>query len=165
MLPKPNFHIVKHIVWITAFFKKLLHTTAPQATILIRIMVGGIFLSEGIQKFLFFDALGRGQLMQIDTPLSVGMLILVAILEMDCGIFILCGFFTRVATIPLIIDISVAIATTKIPILLKNRFWSMVYEARTDFSLFLALIFLLIVGAGPWSIDADIIRKKAKPAV
>jgi len=145
-----------------SLFKKLLHTTAPTATILIRIMVGGVFLSEGIQKFLFFDVLGKGQLVKIDTPLSASMLILLAILEMDCGIFILCGFFTRAAAIPLIIDILVTIIKTKIPILLKNGFWSMAYETRLDFSLFLGLVFLLIVSAGPWSIDADIIRRKDK---
>jgi len=146
-------------------FKKLLYTTAPAATILIRIMVGGIFLAEGIQKFLFFDALGKGQFVKIDTPLSIGILIFLAILEMDCGIFILCGFFTRVAVIPLIIDILVAITTAKIPILLKNGFWAMVYEARTDFSLFLGLVFLLIVGAGSWSFDAEIIKRKTKLSI
>jgi len=58
---------------------------------LIRIIVGGIFLAEGIKKFLIFDAPGKGQFARMDTPLSVSMLILLAILEMDCGIFILGG--------------------------------------------------------------------------
>lgn len=145
--------------------KKLLHTTAPAATILIRIMVGGIFLAEGVKKFLIFDALEKGQFTEMDTPLSVGMLILLAIIEMDCGIFILSGFFTKLAAAPLIIDILVATITTKIPLLLKNGFWSMVYELRLDFSLFLSLIFLLVVGAGPWSIDAGLIRRKTNPPI
>lgn len=142
--------------------KNLLHTSAPAATVFIRIMVGGIFLSEGIQKFLFFDTLGAGRFAKIGIPEPAIMAILVALFEMDCGIFILCGFFTRVATIPLVVDISIAMITTKIPILIKSGFWAMAHEARTDFSMLLGLIFLLIVGAGPWSIDADIIRRRRK---
>ena len=142
-------------------FRKLIHTTAPAATILMRIMVGGIFLAEGIKKFLIFDALGKGQFTGMDTPLSVGMLIFLAILEMDCGIFILCGFVTRIASAVLIIDNLAAMVMANLPILLKDGFWSMAYGARLDFSLLLGLVFLLIVGAGPWSIDADTMRRKA----
>ena len=78
----------------------------------------------------------------------------------------LVGLLTRLAAIPLLIDISVAILSTKIPILLGHGFWtftlpklarygflSMMHEARTDFSMWLGLIFLLIVGPGRWSPD------------
>jgi uncharacterized membrane protein YphA (DoxX/SURF4 family) len=49
---------------------------------------------------------------------------------------------------------AVAIYSTKIPILLKSGFWKMAHEARTDFSMVLGALFLLLVGAGAWSVDA-----------
>jgi putative oxidoreductase len=71
-----------------------------------------------------------------------------------CGSLVLLGLLTRLAAIPLIIDMLVAITTTKVPILLKTGFWAMAHEARTDYSMLLGSIFRLIVGAGPWSLDA-----------
>lgn len=63
------------------------------------------------------------------------------------------GLLTRVAAIPLIVDMLVAIGTTKVPILLKSGIWAAAHEARTDFSMLLGSVFLAIVGAGPWSMD------------
>jgi len=77
----------------------------------------------------------------------------VGAVEIVCGFLILVGLLARLASIPLIIDICVAIATTKIPILLKNGFWPMEAEARTDYSMLMGLVFLLIAGAGPLSAD------------
>jgi len=74
--------------------------------------------------------------------------------EIVCGTMVVVGLLTRVAAIPLIIDMVVAIASTKIPILMGKGFWAMAHEARTDYSMLLGSIFLLVVGAGPWSIDA-----------
>ncbi len=65
---------------------------------------------------------------------------------------------TRFAALPLIVDMLVAIASTKLPILPKSGFWAMAHEARTDWSMLLGLIFLAIVGAGPRSIDARLTR-------
>jgi uncharacterized membrane protein YphA (DoxX/SURF4 family) len=75
-------------------------------------------------------------------------------LEIVCGSLLLVGLLTRLASTPLLISISVAIATTKIPMLAKTGFWGAVHEARTDFCMLVDLIFLLIVGGGPWSADA-----------
>lgn len=83
----------------------------------------------------------------------------VGIVEIVCGLLLLLGLLTRLASIPLIIDISVAIATTEIPILLKNGFWPMEAEGRTDYSMFLGLIFPLLVGARPLSFDLKIAKK------
>jgi uncharacterized membrane protein YphA (DoxX/SURF4 family) len=66
---------------------------------------------------------------------------------------VLLGFLTRPAAVALIIDMLVAIVSTKIPILLERDFWSMAHEARTDWSMLLGSVFLLIVGAGKWSMD------------
>jgi putative oxidoreductase len=47
----------------------------------------------------------------------------------------------------------VALTTTKVPILANKGFWAMAHEARTDWSMLLGSILLLMVGAGPWSVD------------
>ena len=131
----------------------LFGTSAPRATILIRLLVGAVFLSEGIQKFLFPATLGVGRFIKIGIPAPQFFAPFVGVVEILCGTLLIIGLFTRLATIPLIIDISVAIITTKIPMLVTAGFWSMVHEARTDYCMLLGLIFLLIVGSGPFSID------------
>ena len=124
-----------------------------KSIILIRFMIACIFLSEGIQKFLFSDSLGVGRFIKIGIPLPGIMAPFVGVVEIVCGALILLGLFTRLAALPLIIDMLVAISTTKIPILLEKGFWAMAHEARTDWSMILGLLFLLIVGSGRWSLD------------
>lgn len=147
-------------------------TTAPGATILIRLMVGGVFLSEGIQKFLYPAALGVGRFAKIGIPCPEIMGPFVGLVEIVFGGLLVLGLLTRLAAVPLLINISVAIFTTKLPILLghgfwgfslhelsRYGFWSMMHESRTDFCMWLGLVFLLIVGAGNLSLDAIIARK------
>jgi uncharacterized membrane protein YphA (DoxX/SURF4 family) len=136
----------------------LFRTTAPRATILIRLLVGAVFLSEGIQKFLFPAALGVGRFIKIGIPAPQFFAPFVGIVEIVCGTLLIIGLLTRLATIPLIIDISVAIITTKIPMLSTAGFWSMAHEARTDYCMLLGMVFLLLVGSGPFSIDRRIER-------
>ena len=124
-----------------------------KSIILIRLIVGTVFLTEGIQKFLFSDALGVGRFIKIGIPAPALMAPFVGVVEIVCGALILLGLFTRIAAIPLTINISVAIISTKIPLLLEKGFWAMAHEARTDWSMILGLIFLLIVGSGQWSLD------------
>jgi len=124
-----------------------------KSIILIRFMIACVFLSEGIQKFLFSDSLGVGRFIKIGIPLPGIMAPFVGVVEIVCGALILLGLFTRLAALPLIIDMLVAISTTKIPILLEKGFWAMAHEARTDWSMILGLLFLLIVGSGRWSLD------------
>ena len=131
----------------------LLRIDAPCAVILVRFLVGGVFLSEGIQKFLFPEALGVGRFTNIGIPVPGFTAPFVGGVEIVFGALLLLGLLTRVASIPLIIDISVAIATTKIPLLLSKGFWPMAHEARTDYCMLLGATFLLLVGAGPWSLD------------
>ena len=134
------------------------NSVAPAATILIRVLVGWVFLSEGIQKFLFPQALGAGRFAKIGIPEPQFFGPFVGVVEILCGALLMAGLLTRLASIPLLIDISVAIATTKIPMLAKTGFWAAMHEARTDFCMFLGLVFLLIVGAGPLSFDARVRR-------
>jgi uncharacterized membrane protein YphA (DoxX/SURF4 family) len=129
-------------------------TGASPAVLLIRLIVGGVFLSEGVQKFLFPGALGVGRFVKIGIPAPQIMAPFVGVVEIICGTLILLGLLTRLAAIPLIVDMLVAIATTKIPILMKDGFWAMAHEARVDYSMLLGLIFLLVEGAGQWSLDA-----------
>jgi uncharacterized membrane protein YphA (DoxX/SURF4 family) len=142
----------------------LLRIDAPCAVILVRFLVGGVFLSEGIQKFLFPEALGVGRFTGIGIPAPGFTAPFVGVVEIVFGALLLLGLLTRLAAIPLIIDISVAIATTKIPWWLSKGFWSMAHEARTDYSMLLGGIFLLLVGAGPWSLDR-ILAAPANPFV
>jgi uncharacterized membrane protein YphA (DoxX/SURF4 family) len=127
---------------------------APPAVILIRLIVGGVFLSEGIQKFLYPADLGVGRFAKIGIPSPEIMAPFVGVVEIVCGFLVLIGFLTRIAAILLIADMLVAIATTKIPILVKSGFWAFAHEARTDYSMLLGAVFLLIAGAGAWSLDA-----------
>jgi putative oxidoreductase len=125
-----------------------------RALVLIRILVGWVFVSEGIQKFLFPAQLGVGRFAKIGIPAPEVMAPLVGTIEIVCGCLLIVGLFTRFAAIPLLGVISVAIVTTKIPMIARAGVWAMLHEARTDFSMLLGLIFLLIAGAGSLSLDA-----------
>lgn len=131
---------------------------AEKALILIRAAVGAVFLSEGIQKFLFPDTLGVGRFLKIGIPVPHVMAPFVGTVEIVFGTLLLLGLFARLATIPLLIDISVAIVTTKAPMLLKEGFWKTAHEARVDWAMLLGLAYLLVAGAGPWSLDQRRIR-------
>lgn len=139
--------------------EQALHTTAPGSVILIRVLVGAVFLSEGIQKFLFPGELGVGRFEKIGIPSPEVMAPFVGAVEILCGALMLMGLLTRAAAIPLIIDMLVAIATTKVPLLDQKGFWTMAHESRTDFSMLLGSVFLLIVGAGRYSLDSRWIHK------
>ena len=152
--------------------RKLLRTNAPAAVILIRLLVGGVFLCEGILKFLYPDELGAGRFANIGIPMPELMGPFVGAVEIACGGLVLVGLLTRLAAIPLVIDISVAIVLTKVPILLgsgfwlfslpklaRYGFWSMAHEARTNYCMFLGGVFLVIVGAGALSLDRWLTEK------
>jgi len=145
---------------------KLLGTTAPAAVVIIRLMVGGIFLSEGIQKFLFPADLAAGRFAKIGILWPEVMGPFVGGVEVICGLLILLGLLTRLAAVPLIITMCVALISIKVPILLGQEFlgfslrplprygfWSMMHESRNDICMLLGSIFLLVVGAGKWSLD------------
>jgi uncharacterized membrane protein YphA (DoxX/SURF4 family) len=140
------------------FFRKLLTTNAPAAVILVRLIVGAVFLSEGVQKFLYPDALGVGRFAKIGIPAPEVMAPFVGVCEVVCGILFLLGLLTRFAAVTMIINMLVAISTTKVPMLLNEGFWKMAHEARTDWAMFLGSVFLLVVGAGFSSVDAMIGR-------
>ena len=152
-----------------ASLRRIFETTAPAAALWIRVAVGIVFVSEGIQKFLYPAALGAGRFAKIGIPAPEAMGPFIGLIEIACGALVLAGLLTRVAALLLLADMTVAILSTKLPILIGHGFWrfaapsggktglwAMLHEARTDLSMWLSCLFLLIVGAGPRSADARI---------
>jgi putative oxidoreductase len=153
----------------------LLQTWAESWTILVRLMVGlVVFLPEGIQKLAFPEVLGAGRFANIGIPYPEAMGPFVGTVEVVCGTLIILGLLTRLAAIPLIVIMVVAIVSTKLPIwaghdiwifhmpkLARYGFWSMAHEARDDFLMLLGSLYLLIAGAGAWSLDAMLARERS----
>ena len=125
------------------------------SVIFIRVAVGLIFLTQGVLKYID-PHMGVLRFAKIGFPYPGFTAHFVGTSEIACGLLVLIGLFTRVASIPLLIVILTAFATTKIPELfrLNQGFWFMVSDARTDFAMTMSLLFLIRVGAGPWSLDA-----------
>ncbi|MFN8370685.1 MAG: DoxX family protein [Bacteriovoracaceae bacterium] len=132
---------------------KLKKTDGDFATFLIRFIVGYVFITEGIQKFIYSDSLGVGRFIKIGIPHPEVMAPLVGSCEIVFGFFILIGFLVRLVTIPQIIIMLTALATTKVPIYQEKGFFTFSHEARTDLLMLFSLIFLLIKGAGAISLD------------
>lgn len=149
--------------------QKLLRTDDSKVTIIIRLMVGAVFLSEGVQKFIYPAMRGAGRFEGMGFPQPDFFANFVGAFEVVCGIFILLGFLTRFSALMMLIIMTVAIVVTKIPIAMGESFgpfilrdlktygfWSMAHEIRTDFAMWLGSLFLIIKGGGKWSIDRNI---------
>ena len=138
----------------TSWWARITSVSAPSSVVLIRLLVGLIFLSEGIQKFLFPDALGVGRFIKIGIPAPAMMAPFVGVIEIVGGLLLLAGLLSRLVAVPLLINMLVAIWTTKLSVLAKVGFWTTAHEARTDFAMILGLVFLILTGSGPLSLDA-----------
>ncbi|MGD0156601.1 MAG: DoxX family protein [Terracidiphilus sp.] len=139
------------------------HKRTAWGLLFLRLLVGWIFLSEGIQKFLFPTALSAGRFEKIGIPAPWLTGPFVGVVEIVCGALLIVGLLTAFAAIPLLIDIAVAIATTKVPLLLKQGFWPAMHEGRTDFCMMLGLIAILLLGAGGFSLDGLFSLGKRQP--
>lgn len=148
---------------------------APWPTILIRLLVGGVFVSEGIQKFLYPESVGAGRFERIGLPAPELLAPMVGLAEIVFGAMVLVGLYTRIAVIPLLVIMAVAIITTKIPILLGRPwgpfalrsvdyygFFGMAHASRNDFAMVVGSLFLLFVGPCRFSLDAVRARKARK---
>jgi uncharacterized membrane protein YphA (DoxX/SURF4 family) len=140
--------------------RRIFETDHARTTIIIRFIVGAVFLSEGIQKFLFPALRGTGRFEKIGLPWPEFLGSFVGSFEILCGILILLGLFTRLASIPLIVIMLVAMATTKAEVLANQGFWEMLHGSRTDWSMLLGSIFLLISGGGYWSLDRRLMHPR-----
>jgi len=136
------------------------------ANLIVRLLVGLVFLPEGIKKFLFPEQWGAGRFARIGIPAPEIMAHFVGVVEIVAGALILMGLATRPAAVVLLVDILVAIITTKLPLLWRATavstnvgFWSMQAESRTDFAMLMALLFIIVAGAGPLSVDARLAKR------
>jgi len=152
-----------------SLMNRLTHSTPHAAwTVLplIRAMVGPVFLFEGLQKFIYPAIRGPGRFESMGFPAPELLGYLVGGFEIVCGVFILLGLFTRLAAVPTFVIMTVAIITTKIPVLLGHGFGpftvrdapyygflSMAHEMRTDWAMWLGSLALIIAGSGPWALD------------
>jgi putative oxidoreductase len=136
----------------------LVTTVSP--VLMARITVGLVFLTEGIQKFLFPVILGEGRFEKIGFSNPGFWAPFTGTFEITCGILILIGFLSRFASIPLIIIMITAFITTKIPILTTHGFWNFAHEYRTDFCMTMLLLFILYFGGGRFSVDESVFKRK-----
>jgi putative oxidoreductase len=143
---------------VKKFNVRILATINDNRSILIRLIVGLIFLSEGIQKYLFPELLGTGRFLKIGFSHPEFWAYFTGTFEIICGALVLFGLLTRLASLPLLIIMITAFITTKWPILIEKGFWPMVHEYRTDFAMTCLLIYLIIYGSGGRSIDNGILK-------
>jgi putative oxidoreductase len=146
---------------------------APKSTVLIRLMAGGVFLWEGILKFVYQNQ-GVGRFTKIGIPAPAAMATFVAILEIVGGLLLIAGFLTRWISVPFVIQMIVAILTTKIalyygtsplpapPAPPQSGFWAVLHEIRSDYAQIMCVAFLLVAGPGPWSIDSAMARRRGR---
>lgn len=155
---------------IAAFLLRPSIGQPARATLLVRLAVGGVFLSSGLVKFLF-DNQGPGRFAKIGLPAATQVAYFVGGVEVVCGALLILGLFVRLAALPLVIDMAVALVTTKLPLLFgagpepvaampKTGFWAFAYQARLDVTMLVACVFLVTVGAGLWSLDAMLSRRR-----
>jgi len=143
---------------IKGFKTYFIGTAIDNKAIIVRLIVGLIFLTEGVQKYLFPELLGTGRFLKIGFSNPEFWAYFTATFEIISGTLILLGLFTRLASIPLLIIMMTAFVTTKWSLLTDKGFWVFAHEYRTDFAMTLLLIYLLIYGSGRWSTDSKIIN-------
>ena len=130
----------------SSFFKN----DGDNQALLVRLVVGLIFLTEGIQKYLFPELLGTGRFLKIGFSDPSFWAYFTGTFEIICGTLIVLGLLVRLAAIPPFIIMLVAFITTKWPILMDKGFWPFAHEYRTDFAMTLLLVYLFLYGAGKW---------------
>jgi len=139
--------------------------SGPKSTIVIRLMAGGVFFSEGLLKFAYANQ-GVGRFTKLGMPMPGVLAPAIAILEIVGGLLLASGLATRLISVPFIVEMVVAILSTKIALYFGTSplpkpaappftgWWAVLHESRSDYAQLLSCVFLLVSGPGRWSLDA-----------
>ena len=138
--------------------------TGQSSILILRLMAGGVFFWEGILKFVYVNQ-GVGRFTKLGFPYPAETAHFVATFEIIGGLFLIFGLFTRVAAFYFIVQMIIAVLSTKIDLYLgtsplplppappKQGIWAVLHEIRSDYAQILTCLFLLIEGAGRRSLD------------
>jgi len=149
-------------------------TIGPRSTFVIRLMAGGVFFSEGLLKFAYANQ-GVGRFTKLGMPLPGVLAPAIALLEIVGGLLLTSGLGTRLISVPFIVEMVVAILSTKISLYFGTSplprpaappftgWWAVLHESRSDYAQLLSCVFLLVSGPGPWSLDALLLRWRGSP--
>jgi putative oxidoreductase len=146
--------------------------TGPTSILFLRLMAGGVFFWEGVLKFVYVNQ-GVGRFTKLGFPFPEITANFVATTEILGGLFLLFGLFTRLTALYFIMEMIVAILSTKVSLYFGTSplplppappqigFWAVLHEIRSDYAQILVCVFLLIEGAGKKSMDALLASKKS----
>jgi putative oxidoreductase len=144
----------------------------PESTVLLRVMAGGVFFWEGILKFVYINQ-GVGRFTKLGMPFPIFTADFVGGLKIVGGVLLMTGLLTRWIAIPFIIEMIVAMLSTKISLYLgtsplplppappKIGAWAVLHEIRSEYAQIMVVLYLLINGPGKWSLDALFARLRA----
>ena len=146
----------------------------PRAILMLRLMAGAVFFWEGIMKFVFPNQ-GVGRFTKLGFPAPHFTATADGWFEIVGGLLLLTGLLTRLVAIPFVIEMVVAMLSTKIPLYLGTSplplppvppqigFWAVLHEIRSEYAQLLTCAFMLVVGPGRWSLDALLARRRTRP--
>jgi putative oxidoreductase len=140
-------------------------TSGPRATIALRLMAGAVFFWEGLLKFAYANQ-GVGRFAKLGMPMPEVLAPAIAVLEIGGGLLLMSGLGTRLISVPFIIEMIVAMLSTKISLYLGTSplpappappimgAWAVLHEIRSEYAQIMTCLYLLAAGPGPWSLDA-----------